>query len=217
MTKITLETRALLAGRAVPFRGEERSAFAKSPISGAVAITKFGLAGDEQGDPVHHGGPDKAIHLYPYEHYAYWSDFLGGHELLHTPGAFGENITSAGGVEGDICLGDRFTLGSALLEVSHGRQPCWKIDHRFGRSGITAQIVRTARCGIYLRVIEEGVGQAGDEMQLVDRPLPQWPVDHIFRLLIGGKGKSEVQAVRTLAETEILAQAWRKRAQEILG
>ncbi len=92
-----------------------------------------------------HGGPDKAVHHYPADHYPFWRSELAGHPLLVAPGAFGENISTLGLVEADICIGDRFRLGSALVEVSQGRQPCWKLDHRFGNAAMTAQVVATRR------------------------------------------------------------------------
>src|SRR3546814_4036209 len=89
------------------------------------------------------------------------SDVCSSDLLLDGPGAFGENIAASGLSEAELCLGDRFRLGTALVEVSQGRQPCWKLDHRFGRKDILATVVRTGKCGVYFRVIEEGVAQAG--------------------------------------------------------
>src|SRR3546814_11953765 len=85
----------------------------------------------------------KAVHLYVQDHYPFWREITGGHELLDGPGAFGENIAASGLSEAELCLGDRFRLGTALVEVSQGRQPCWKLDHRFGRKDILATVVRT--------------------------------------------------------------------------
>lgn len=213
MTTMTID--ALLIGSPRPFRGDEHSAIAKQPVSGAVQIGWQGLVGDHVADRVHHGGLDKAIHLYPQDHYDWWRERLGDHPLLGAPGAFGENIASRGMTEAQICLGDRFTLGSAVVEVSHGRQPCWKLDHRFGAGKVMATIVQTARCGIYLRVIREGEADASAPMTLIERPLPDWPIDRLFRLLIGGGHKREPEAVRALAAMPVLAQAWRERAEKL--
>jgi len=215
MTRLYLSTQALLRGPAIPFRGEEKSAFAKAPTAGKVTVTRYGLEGDEQADRVNHGGPDKALHLYPQEHYPYWRDYLGGHALLESPGAFGENIASEGATEAQLCLGDRFRFGTALIEISQGRQPCWKIDHRFGVKGITAEIVRNGRCGIYFRVLEEGSAQAGDQLELVERTLPDWTIERLFRLLVGGGAKADMAAVRALADMDVLAEAWRQRAAQL--
>jgi len=206
---------ALLTGMPVPFRDGDYSAIAKQPVSGAVRIGWLGLAGDSVADPVHHGGWDKAIHLYPQDHYGWWRERKPGHPLLEKPGAFGENIASRGMTEEEVCLGDRFSLGSAVVEASHGRQPCWKLDHRFGARDVMATIVKTARCGIYFRVLREGEAEAGAMMELLERPLPQWSIARLFRLLIGGGHKDEPDAVRALADMPVLAEAWRDRARKL--
>lgn len=206
---------ALMVGRPVPFRGEDYSAIAKRPVDGSVRIGWDGLEGNAVADRIHHGGWDKAIHLYPQDHYDWWRQARPDHPLLDAPGAFGENIASRGMTEEDLCLGDRFSLGSAIVEVSHGRQPCWKLDHRFGARDVMATIVRTGRCGIYFRVIREGEAEAGIRMALLDRPLPQWSVARLFRLLIGGGHKADPDAVRALADMDVLAEAWRERARKL--
>ena len=215
MTASFMTVDALLTGIPVPFRDGDYSAIAKQPVSGAVRIGWLGLAGDSVADPVHHGGWDKAIHLYPQDHYGWWRERKPGHPLLEKPGAFGENIASRGMTEEEVCLGDRFSLGSAVVEVSHGRQPCWKLDHRFGARDVMATIVKTARCGIYFRVLREGEAEAGAMMKLLERPLPQWSIARLFRLLIGGGHKGEPDAVRALADMPVLAEAWRDRARKL--
>ena len=215
MTASSMTVDALLTGIPVPFRDSDYSAIAKQPVSGAVRIGWLGLAGDSVADPVHHGGWDKAIHLYPQDHYGWWRERKPGHPLLEKPGAFGENIASHGMTEEEVCLGDRFSLGSAVVEVSHGRQPCWKLDHRFGARDVMATIVKTARCGIYFRVLREGEAEAGAMMELLERPLPQWSIARVFRLLIGGGHKGEPDAVRTLTDMPVLAEAWRERARKL--
>jgi MOSC domain-containing protein YiiM len=206
---------ALLTGTPVPFRDGDYSAIAKRPVNGVVRIGWLGLEGDGVADPIHHGGWDKAIHLYPQDHYGWWRERKPDHPLLAAPGAFGENIASHGMTEEEICLGDRFSLGSALVEVSHGRQPCWKLDHRFGSRDVMATIVKTGRSGLYFRVLREGEAEANSRMELLDRPLPQWPIARIFRLLIGGGHKAEPDAVRSLAELPVLAEVWRDRARKL--
>lgn len=203
----------------MPFRDGEYSAIAKMPIRGSVRIGWLGLEGDAVADPIHHGGWDKAIHLYPQDHYPFWKERKPGHALLDRAGAFGENIASSGLTESEMCIGDRFTLGSAILEVSHGRQPCWKLDHRFGAKDVMATIVKTARCGIYFRVVQEGDADSSIDvsMALIDRPQPEWTVERVFRLLIGGGHKAEPAAVRELAAMPLLAEAWRERAAKLAG
>src|SRR5690606_21570785 len=103
-----------------------------TPRTDVVRIGPLGLEGDEQGDPRVHGGVDKAVHHYPFEHYAAWRAELGDLPVLAAPGAFGENLCSTGLDEDSVCLADRYALGDAVLEVSQGRQPCWKLNDRFG-------------------------------------------------------------------------------------
>jgi MOSC domain-containing protein YiiM len=203
---------ALLTGKPAPFRGADYSAIGKRPVEGPVGIGWLGFAGDGVADPVHHGGWDKAIHLYPQDHYPFWQECKPGHALLDRPGAFGENIASAGLTEAELCIGDRFTLGTAIVEVSHGRQPCWKLDHRFGAKDVMATIISTARCGVYFRVIREGEAEAGVAMDLIERPQPEWTVERVFRLLIAGGHRRDPEAVRELANMPLLASAWRERA-----
>lgn len=199
---------ALLRGRAVPYtRPDSRSAIDKRPLQGRVRIGELGLDGDEQGDPRVHGGPDKAVHHYPFEHYRLWSEEIGAHALLRGPGAFGENLSSEGLTEAQVCLGDRYRLGDAVLEVSQARQPCWKLNDRFGVADMARRVQASARTGWYYRVIEAGDAEAGDRLELVERPWPQWSLRRIATMLF----------VRTLEREELeaalalpLVPSWRK-------
>lgn len=184
MTTRLATVEAVLTGRAVDYtRPGSRSAIAKQPVTGPVAIGPEGLAGDEQGDRRVHGGPDKAIHHYPRDHYATWQDEVGAHLLLQAPGAFGENISTTGVTEADLCLGDRLQLGTALVEVSQARQPCWKLSDRFGVADMARRVQDSGRNGWYYRVLEPGTVQAGDALMLLDRPHPQWPLPRLAELL----------------------------------
>jgi len=177
---------ALLAGRAQPYtRPGSRSAIDKQPLAGPVSIGELGFAGDEQGDPRVHGGPDKAIHHYAFDHYAAWRDELGATPLLEVPGAFGENISTRGLDEDGVCLGDRFRLGTALVEVSQGRQPCWKLNDRFGVPDMARRVQSSGRTGWYYRVLQPGVAHAGDALRLDARPYPAWTLRRLGMLLFG--------------------------------
>ncbi|MDN5782865.1 MAG: MOSC domain-containing protein, partial [Luteimonas sp.] len=166
---------ALLVGSAKPYtRPGSRSAIDKQPFAGIVSIGELGFAGDEQGDPRVHGGPDKAIHHYAFDHYRAWRDELGALALLQSPGAFGENISTRGLDEGDVCIGDRFGFGSAVLEVSQGRQPCWKLNDRFDVPDMARRVQSSGRTGWYYRVLQPGSAEAGDLLRLDARPHPEW-------------------------------------------
>lgn len=206
------EILAVLCGQVRPFRGDdEPSAIGKLPVEHAVAVGPMGLAGDEQADRTVHGGIDKAVHHYPADHYAWWRAHLGDVPLLDAPGAFGENISTTGLDETNVFLGDRFRLGTALVEVSQARQPCWKLDHRFGTKGVMAQVVKTRRTGWYYRVLEPGQVRAGDSLELMERPYPDWPLASLFGLLIGGDAKDRPADLRALRDVPVLAETWKVR------
>lgn len=205
------EILAVLLGKARPFRGDERSAIAKQPVADSVTVGAMGLVGDEQADRSVHGGIDKAIHHYPADHYDWWRGHLGDHALLDAAGAFGENISTTGLDESNVCLGDRFRLGTALVEVSQARQPCWKLNHRFAAKGVMATVVQTRRTGWYYRVLEAGAVRAGDDLVLVDRPWPEWPLTSLFGLLIGGEAKERPADLRALRDVPALAETWKVR------
>ncbi len=217
---------ALLVGRPVYFRsdGAMSSIGSRVSVETAVQLTFLGFAGDKVGDPSVHGGRDKAVHFYPVEHYAAWAeDFRASHQephpLLQRLGGFGENIAASFMTESLVCIGDRFRIGNALVEISQGRQPCWKIDHHFGLKGMTAGVIRTGRSGFYFRVIEEGVVNPDDGIVQVERARHGWTVERAFQMLIGGwhKAYGAADALRELAEMETLAANWRARAMQLLG
>jgi MOSC domain-containing protein YiiM len=206
------EILAVLLGQVRPFRGDdEPSAIGKLPVTDMVAVGALGLAGDEQADRTVHGGIDKAVHHYPADHYDWWRGHLGDTPLLGAPGAFGENISATGLDESNVCLGDRFRLGTALVEVSQARQPCWKLDHRFGTKGVMATVVKTRRTGWYYRVLEPGQVRAGDMLDLVERRYPEWPLASLFGLLIGGEAKDRPADLRALRDVPVLAETWKVR------
>lgn len=216
---ITSRIDALLIGTPQPFhpvRGT--SSMARTPTDQPVALGQFGFAGDAVADPTVHGGPDKAVHFYPAEHYAAWRADIGDHPRLSAPGGFGENLSAAGLTEDRICIGDRFRIGTALVEVAQGRQPCWKLDHHFARPAMAADVIRTGRGGLYFRVIASGMVAAGDAIEQVERGAADWSVARVFHLLIGGGHKSAAgqAALADLAALPALAENWRARAARLI-
>lgn len=189
----SLQLDALLTGRAEPFtRPGSRSGIAKVPRQEALAVTTLGLAGDEQGDLRVHGGVEKAIHHYPREHYAAWLAELGEHPLLMQPGAFGENFSTTGWTEDDVCLGDLIRAGSALLQVSQGRMPCWKLSDRFGVANLALRVQQSGRTGWYYRVLQEGVVGVGDRLQVVERTHVDWPLSRLSAVLFDKRVEPEL-------------------------
>lgn len=203
----------VLAGRVGPFGPNgEPSGFRKAEIVGPVAVRALGLAGDEQADREHHGGPHKAILHYAFDHYRRWREEkpeLAAH--LAVPGAFGENIATIGLTESDVCVGDRFRLGSATVEISQGRQPCWKLGHRFAEPGMVEEVIRTGRGGWYYRVVAPGEVAAGDTLELLDRPYPEWPVARVFGLIVGPD--RDLEALQALSRLPPLGPSWQMKAQ----
>ncbi|MGP1354648.1 MAG: MOSC domain-containing protein [Parasphingopyxis sp.] len=213
MAAYTVE--AVLTGRAQPLRGEELSAIRKEAEAGPVEIGVLGLIGDEQADLRVHGGPEKAIHHYPRDHYAFWESLHFMHPKLEKPGAFGENISTSGLVEGEACIGDRYRLGTALVELCQGRQPCWKQAHVMDWPELLALMVKHRRTGWYYRVLEPGAVAAGDSLELLERPHPEWNVERVFGLLVAGDAKEDPAAVKALATLSVLAESWRAKAEKL--
>lgn len=186
------------------------SAIAKSLVAGPREVGFLGIGGDEQADLRVHGGPDKAIHHYPRDHYSWWSEQLPERALLKDAGAFGENISTHGLTEGNVCIGDRFRLGSALVEVCQGRQPCWKQAHRLADKRVVAMMVKSGRTGWYYRVLEEGRVAAADALVRVACPHPEWTVERVTGIVVAGRERSAA-TLRSLRSLAALAEGWRAR------
>ncbi len=195
---------APLGARGVP------SGIDKSEVAGDVALSKTGFAGDEQGDTAKHGGPEKAVHHYPFEHYRAWADTLGHHVCLSTSGAFGENISTDGLTEADVSIGDVFRLGTALVEVSQGRQPCWRLNERFGRKTMAREVQDTGRTGWYYRVIKTGTVGPADRLTLMERRAPEWTIARIWRAFY--IDRLDQAELRGIAALKPLAESWRNHA-----
>ena len=207
---------ALLAGKTQPLGDTgEPSAIHKQPLSGRGQITETGLLGDEQGDRKFHGGPEKALHHYAREHYAFWREELTpAPAALDAPGAFGENISTLGMTEADVCIGDIYTLGSALIQVSQARQPCYKLNVRFGRKQMARDVQRTGRTGWYYRVLRMGIAGAGDELVLEERLHPDWSLARLLNVFY--VDTLNMDSLREIAALESLAPNWRKLARRRL-
>lgn len=209
---------SIQCGKVRSFHGADKpSAIGKEPVAGQIRVHRLGLAGDEQADLTVHGGPDKVIHHYPHDHYGFWRDALGDHPLLQRFGAFGENISTEGPTEETVCIGDRWRLGTALVEISQGRQPCWKLDHHFGGLPVNARMVKARRAGWYYRVLEEGEVATGDTLALLDRPHPEWTVARAFGLLVAGDHKRDREGLEAMGALTVLAEPWKARREKLLA
>lgn len=194
----------------------EPSAFVKHAVDGPVTVTELGIAGDQQADLAVHGGVDKAILHYAHDHYpAFVSERPEHAPVFADYGAFGENIATEGWTEWDVCIGDRFRLGTAEVEITQARSPCWKLGHRFRDQSMVEAVVKTRRGGWYYRVVQTGAFAAGDTIELIERPHPDWPVARAFGLLVAGE--KDAAGLRELAAMDRLAEAWRDKAASLLA
>ncbi|WP_347266798.1 MOSC domain-containing protein [Paracoccus sp. (in: a-proteobacteria)] len=201
----------LLTGRAAPLPdSNELSGIDKHPVDRPLALGAEGFEGDEQADRRVHGGPEKAVHHYAREHYPYWQAELGPLPVLEAPGAFGENISTHGMTEADVAVGDIFRLGTALLQVSQGRQPCWKLSRRFGTDRMARRVQDSGRTGWYYRVLKPGIVAPGDRLELRDRMAPDWTLHRLWHALyIDRMNLAELQGIAAL---DVLAEGWRRHA-----
>jgi MOSC domain-containing protein YiiM len=139
----------------------------KEPVAGRIMLYRSNLDGDQQADLTVHGGPNKAVYLYPVEHYVNWAHELGRHDLAY--GQFGENFTVEGMLEETVCIGDQFRIGEAVVEVTQPRQPCYKLGIKMGNPQFPKRFWRSGRTGFYVRVLKEGEVCTGDEIRRIVR------------------------------------------------
>jgi MOSC domain-containing protein YiiM len=144
-----------------------RTSIWKVPVAGRVAIRGVNLDGDDQSDRRVHGGERKAVYAYAREDLEWWSTTLG---LELAAGTFGENLTTDGIDVSGARVGERWQVGTALLEVTQPRLPCYKLEARMDRPGFITEFIDGGRPGAYLRIVEEGEVGAGDAVRVRDRP-----------------------------------------------
>lgn len=177
----------------------------KEPIEGPLVLDTLGLAGDGHADLENHGGADKALCAYSASHYASWKDVLSrdaASTLAH--GGFGENLTIAGLDEDGVCIGDVWRVGTAEVQVSQPRQPCWKLARKWGIPSLAERVVANGRTGWYFRVLVRGTIAAGQPMTLVRRVHPEWTVRAANDVMHRREGDTAA-----LVELPELAASWR--------
>jgi MOSC domain-containing protein YiiM len=181
----------------------------KSPVEGRVAARGHNLAGDRQSDLTVHGGPSKAIYAYAAEHYRYWAEQLPDNPL--TPGSFGENLTADGLSEEIVHIGDRYRVGSAILQVTQPRMPCYKLALRIGRSDIIKRFWKSGLSGVYFTIVEAGDLGSGDEFQLIEEDAGRVTVADVLRLF---KGESDDEELFVRAMSAPLHGSWKQEIRE---
>ena len=178
----------------------------KSPVNKRVQMRSLNLDGDQQADLSVHGGPNKAVYIYPSENYPFWKDELPGMELPW--GSFGENLTTMGLLESAVYIGDRFTIGTAEVVVTQPRLPCFKLNLKFDRDDMIKRFLASRRTGFYLRVLREGEIGAGDEIISVHRDENRVSVLDALRLHLHESDSSELR--NRALQVEYLSPSWRK-------
>lgn len=180
----------------------------KTPVQGPVAVRPHNLQGDRQADLRVHGGPYKAVYAYPSEHYPYWAKELG---VDLSWGALGENLTTSGLIEESTFIGDQLRIGSAVLQVTQPRMPCFKLNLRFERSDMVRRFWRSGFSGIYFSIVEDGELESGDELQLVYRPSEAISIADVVRLY---KGETEDEELFQKMVNAPLRGSWKREIQE---
>ena len=188
-------------------RGEEpvSTGIFKQPVAERLRLRSLNLDGDRQADLSVHGGPHKAVYLYPSEHYAFWKSELPDMDLPW--GMFGENFTSTGLLESETNIGDRFRVGSAELMVTQPRMPCYKLGLRFGRTDIIRRFLVSERTGFYFSVSKEGEVGTGDEFELIEKNPSGVTVVDVTRLY--SSDRHDVELLKRAIATTALPESWR--------
>jgi len=186
-----------------------QSAIWKSPVSGRVAARGVNLAGDVQADLQAHGGFDKAVYAYAVEDQRWWEPQIG---RTLSYGEFGENLTTEGIELNDALVGERWRIGSAVLEVSEPRIPCWRLGVRMNDDAFPRRFSKVMRPGTYLRIVVEGEVGAGDEITVLEKPGHHLTVRDVFRIYTRDRDE-----VPRLLEVPKLSASWRGWAEHLSG
>jgi MOSC domain-containing protein YiiM len=184
----------------------------KSPLSGPVHAGLLHLDGDGQADLSVHGGRDKAIYVYPVEHYAVWAKELGRPGL--EPSQFGENLTVRGMTENSVVIGDRYRLGSVIATVTQPRLPCFKLGIRMNDEEFPHRFLHSGRLGFYLRVEQQGILQKGDEIERLHRPSHGISIFHLWHAVFVSDPDTGI-AKHALASLPHLDAGWIRRLKRI--
>ena len=186
----------------------------KKPVAGPIRVSRSNLEGDGQADLVNHGGEYKAVYAYSLDHYGYWRGVLNREQMPY--GQFGENLTVAGLDEADSCIGDQLQIGSASFTVTQPRVPCFKLGIRVGEKKMPRLFSQSARTGFYLRVLHEGVIEAGDAMHLVQRGHGNVSIKTLFEAWLRPVEKDSARTLARGLEVPELSPEWRAHIEKRL-
>ena len=188
--------------------GPAKSAIWKSPVVGRIAARGVNLAGDEQADRHAHGGPDKAVYAYAVEDARWWEQEI---DRALAPGEFGENLTTEGIAVNQALVGERWQVGTTVLEVSEPRIPCWRLGVRMNDKLFPRRFTEASRPGALLRIVVEGDVGAGDEIRVVERPDHDLTIRDVFRIYTRDR-----QEVGRLLAVPRMSESWRRWAADLL-
>lgn len=189
-----------------PMEREWESGIFKNIMDGPQWIGNEGFSTDEIADKKAHGGPEKAVFAYPSKHYRYWREDMNITEM--GVGAMGENLSLEKADETTICIGDTYRFGDSIIQVSQPRRPCWKPARRFRVMDLALKIQNSGRTGWYFRVLREGYAEGDREMELIERPYPEWTIAAANEVMY--VKKRDLDLVEQLASLELLAPNWKK-------
>src|ERR1044071_4703313 len=184
-----------------------KSAIWKSPVVGRITARGVNLAGDDQADRKAHGGPDKAVYAYAVEDLRWW-ELEVGRSLAY--GELGENLTTAGVEVNTALVGERWEIGTTVLEVSEPRIPCWRLGVRMNDKMFPRRFSEAVRPGAYLRIVVEGDVGAGDEIRVVERPEHELTIRDVFRIYTRDRDEAE----RLLAVPR-MSESWKRWAEKL--
>jgi MOSC domain-containing protein YiiM len=202
--------------RAVQYGRETvKTGIFKQPVAGPVRAGTYNLEGDGQADLENHGGLHKAVYAYALEHYAWWREALGREQMDY--GQFGENLTVSGLDEAESCIGDRLQIGGALFAITQPRVPCYKLGIRFGDETVPKLFSRSARTGFYLSVLREGVIQAGDAVELVERGYRKVAIKPLFEAYMNRGAPNAARILQRALEVPELSAEWRAQIEKRLA
>jgi MOSC domain-containing protein YiiM len=193
--------------------GVVKTGIFKEPVAGVRPLRRFNLEGDGQADLSVHGGPDKAVYAYASEHYDFWRSEFPRSD--YPWGIFGENLSTTGLLEDQVCVGDEFRVGTARLVVTQPRMPCFKLGIRFGNPEIIKRFLESRRPGIYFGIVEEGQVGPGDRIELVNADPTRLSLVELLEIKLAS-APSEAQLRRAIA-VPALAEDWRQEFTERLG
>ncbi|MFQ5481919.1 MAG: MOSC domain-containing protein [Nitrospinaceae bacterium] len=182
-----------------------RSSLLRKPVPGKIFLDYLGFEGDQVADPVHHGGPHKAVLAYSMDHFPFWNEEMGT-DLK--PGCFGENLTLEGITEAAVCIGDIFEVGEARIQCSQPRQPCHKLNKVFDRQEMACRVQKTGFTGFYCRVLQQGWVKPGDALRRIEAGASALSVERANQLLRGED--ATLQEIQDALALQVLAEDWKK-------